>query len=77
MRRRVSKEHLREDLEDHIDAIVNHYHPDAVLRGANYRLTKCPMCGEASSREAVAVSASTGEWIHHGRERAVGGECQR
>jgi phage/plasmid primase-like uncharacterized protein len=40
-----------------------------------YRLRTCPRCGEKSTREAIAIEAASGRWLHHGRERSAGGEC--
>lgn len=43
--------------------------------GSQLRLRECPRCGAKSSRESVAINASTGRWLHHGHDRDAGGAC--
>jgi hypothetical protein len=71
---------MRLDVADVRDALVpeqviNHYGLQAKRRGSQFRLQQCPRCQEKSQREAIAIDAKSGHWLHHGHERAAGGEC--
>jgi hypothetical protein len=55
--------------------VIREYGLRAIRRGSQYRLKQCPRCGEKSPREAIAIDARTGSWLHFGYERASGGTC--
>jgi hypothetical protein len=55
--------------------VIQAYGLRGVLRGSQYRLRECPRCHEKSRREAIAIDARTGSWLHHGFERNAGGAC--
>lgn len=65
------------ELRDAVEAIavIQRYSLRAKLRGSQYRLRECPRCKASSHREAIAIDARNGSWLHHGYERAAGGEC--
>lgn len=58
-----------------VERVIDAYGLKGTLRNGWYKFNLCPRCGEKSSREAIAVEASTGRWLHHGRERNAGGNC--
>lgn len=58
-----------------VEAVIDRYGLHAQKRGSQYRLKQCPRCGEKSSREAIAIDARTGSWLHHGFEHDAGGQC--
>lgn len=58
-----------------VERVLDAYGLRGTMRNGWYRLSVCPRCGERSSREAIAIEASSGRWLHHGRERSAGGEC--
>lgn len=62
-------------LELGVERVLDHYGLRGVLRGGWYRLRQCPRCHERSDREAIAIEAKSGRWLHHGHERNAGGEC--
>jgi hypothetical protein len=62
-------------LELDVERVMDHYGLRGVKRGGWYRLSQCPKCHRTSAREAIAIEASSGRWLHHGRERNAGGEC--
>jgi hypothetical protein len=49
-------------------AIVERYGLRGKRRGSEIRLVECPLCRERSAREAIAISAKSGSWCHHGHE---------
>src|SRR5688572_25498307 len=55
--------------------VIDEYAPETPRRGSEFRPVTCPRCREPSKRGSVAISASTGAWLHHGREREAGGAC--
>lgn len=55
--------------------VIRDYGLHARPRGPEFRLRECPRCHEKSRREAIAINARTGSWLHHGFERGAGGEC--
>lgn len=55
--------------------IIERYGLRAKRRGSQYRLNECPRCRSTSDREAIAIDVRTGQWLHHGHERAAGGTC--
>lgn len=57
------------------DLVIARYGLRAKKRGSQYRLVECPRCRGRSTREAIAIDAKTGQWLHHGFERAAGGTC--
>lgn len=61
--------------ELNVELVLQAYGVQARRRGSQYRLATCPRCGEKSAREAVAINATTGRWIHFGHERDAGGGC--
>lgn len=58
-----------------VERVLDHYGLRGVKRNGWYRLRECPRCHEKSSREAIAIEASSGRWLHHGHERSAGGVC--
>lgn len=58
-----------------VERVMDAYGLKGAKRNGWFKLNVCPRCGEKSSREAVAIEASTGRWLHHGRERKAGGDC--
>lgn len=58
-----------------VTSILDTFGLKAKLRNGWHRLSVCPRCGDASTREAIAVEAKSGRWLHHGKERSGGGEC--
>ena len=58
-----------------VESVLDAYGLRGTMRNGWYRLSICPRCQEKSSREAIAIEASSGRWLHHGRERNAGGEC--
>lgn len=58
-----------------VESVLDAYGLRGTMRNGWYRLSICPRCQEKSSREAIAIEASSGRWLHHGRERSAGGEC--
>jgi hypothetical protein len=71
--RRITTDQIR--LELGIERVMDQYGLKGVKRGGWYRLKQCPKCLEKSSSEAIAIQATSGRWLHHGRERNAGGEC--
>lgn len=69
----ISSSDLRDALS--VADIIERYGLRAKRRGSQYRLTECPRCHERSSREAIAIDARSGQWLHHGHEKAAGGVC--
>lgn len=55
--------------------VIQAYGLRGFLRGSQYRLRECPRCHEKSRREAIAIDARSGSWLHHGFERSAGGAC--
>src|SRR5690349_5904550 len=70
---RIEASDLRGAITAH--EVIERYGLKAKRRGSQYRLSECPRCGDKSSREAIAIDASSGSWCHHGAERAAGGQC--
>lgn len=70
---RLDADHVR--LELGVERVMDAYGLVGVLRNGWYRLRACPRCGEKSSRQAIAIEAKSGRWLHHGSERGAGGEC--
>lgn len=64
---------VERDLRAH--DVVNAYGLRIARRGRWWRLKECPRCKEKSSRLAIAINPENGAWLHHGKERAAGGEC--
>lgn len=58
-----------------VERVMDAYGLAGVKRNGWFRLHVCPRCGEKSSRQAIAIEASSGRWLHHGHERSSGGEC--
>lgn len=69
----ISLDDLRADVS--ADAVISAYGLRIARRGRWYRLRECPRCHEKSRREAIAIEAASGRWLHHGYERNAGGEC--
>lgn len=77
---RVSTALARFDIDEikselRVESIVDRYGLEARRRSGRWLLRECPRCRRRASRQSVSVSARTGNWIHHGHEREVGGEC--
>lgn len=70
---RLDADHVR--LELGVERILDAFGLIGTKRNGWYRLRNCPRCGEKSSREAIAIEASSGRWLHHGHERSAGGVC--
>lgn len=70
---RLEADHIRVELG--VERILDAYGLRGVKRNGWYRLRECPRCHEKSAREAIAIEASSGRWLHHGHERNAGGEC--
>lgn len=58
-----------------VEQVLREYGLKAKRRGSQFRLIECPRCHEKSAREAIAIDAQTGRWLHHGHERLAGGNC--
>jgi phage/plasmid primase-like uncharacterized protein len=69
----IDRDQIRVELG--VERVMDAFGLRGPIRNGWYRLALCPRCGEKSSREAVAIEASSGRWLHHGRERSAGGDC--
>lgn len=70
---RIDPDDVRSSLT--VSDVVAAYGLPVRRSGAQLRLRRCPRCGETSKREGIAINPHTGRWLHHGRERAAGGDC--
>ena len=69
----IEREDVRAEL--HASDVLQTYGAKFRKRGSEYRMATCPRCNETSPRQPVAISSRDGQWIHHGRERGIGGTC--
>lgn len=70
---RIDADQVR--LELGVERVLDAFGLTGTKRNGWYRLRNCPRCGEKSGREAIAIEAKSGRWLHHGHERSAGGEC--
>lgn len=70
---RLNADDVRAELS--VEAVLHAYGLQPRRTGSEYRLRECPRCRARTKRAAVAINARTGQWCHHGHERAAGGHC--
>lgn len=71
---KLDAEEIRLELRAH--DVVNAYGLRIARRTQKWwRMKECPRCRDTSSRLAIAINHENGSWLHHGKERAAGGEC--
>jgi len=70
---RVDVEDVRAVLA--VEDVIRHGDLEVSNGGSQYRLAECPRCHEKSGSKAIAINKATGAWLHHGHERAAGGQC--